>query len=303
MPVFQIEKSIEINAPAEQTRQAIQNYNVWHIWSPWFCMEPSASLTVEGNAAEPGHAYSWQGDMIGAGSMELASTNGDTDHMNLTFLKPFKSKASVRFQTTAIDNTTSRVTWQMDSSLPFFMFFMVGTMKAMIGMDYERGLKLLKEYVETGAVTSSTTIDGIVDVRALHYHGLETETGMADIAESMHRAFGEVMKTAQGKTTEHYCGAIYNDMNIKTQHCRYTAFAPVAREHASGTIGGCRALKVVHTGSYHHLGNPWATAYTCQRHEKLRPHKKIKPFELYLNDPDKVAAKDLITEVYIPVAG
>jgi len=32
----------------------------------------------------------------------------------------------------------------------FFLFFMVGFMKTMIEADYERGLKTLTEYVESG---------------------------------------------------------------------------------------------------------------------------------------------------------
>lgn len=301
MPKFHIEKSIEINAPAQQTRKAIQDYTQWEIWSPWLCMEPAARLEFEGTAATPGHAYTWQGDMVGAGRMELASIEGDTDNMDLTFIKPFKSTAKVWFDTSAIDANTSRVTWHMDSGLPFFMFFMVGTMKAMIGMDYERGLKLLKEYIETGGVTSKTEIVGVVDITELDYAGVSAECKLADIANSMQASFAKVMASASGKITEQYSGAIYHDLNIKTQNCKYTAFAPVAKSDASGSIPGCRALKVVHTGGYQHIANAWATVNTYQRHKKIKKNKKIAPFEFYINDPAEVPAKDLVTEIYMPV--
>jgi len=301
MPKFHIQRSIEINAAPAKVRAAIHDYQQWVTWSPWLCMEPDAKLEFEGTAATPGHAYSWDGEMVGAGRMQLASIDGATDHMDLTFLRPFKSSAKVKFETTGIDDNTTRVTWHMDSGLPFFMFFMVGTMKAMIGMDYERGLKLLKEYVETGEVTSNTEIIGVVDMPAVHYAGISGDSKLNNISQSMQRVFEKLMTQTEGKITEEYVGTIYNSMNIKSQHCEYTAFAPVNETDASGSITACRALKVIHTGSYQHLGNAWSTANNYQRHKKMKTNKQVPPFEFYMNDPSTVAAKDLITEIYLPV--
>lgn len=301
MPKFKIERSIDINAPAARVRSAIQDYGQWSVWSPWLCMEPSATVICSGTAATTGHAYSWEGDMVGSGRMELVAIDGTTDNMDLTFLKPFKSTAKVAFETVALDADNTRVTWHMDSGLPFFLFFMVGTMKAMIGMDYDRGLKMLKEYVETGVVTSATEIVGVVDVPAITYAGVSADSALPNISESMGQTFPQLMKMTEGITTADYAGVIYHSMNIKTGHCSYTAFAPVDETAATGSIVTCKALKVVHTGSYQHLGNAWSTANSYLRHKKLKKNKQIHPFELYQNDPQNVAASELITEVYLPV--
>ena len=301
MPKFNVEKLITIDATEAKVRGAIQDFAQWETWSPWLCMEPQAQLTVEGPAATVGHAYEWTGDMVGAGRMELAEIDGNTDKMNLTFLRPFKSTAKVELETTALSETQTRVTWRMQSGLPFFMFFMVNTMKAMIGMDYERGLKLLKEYTETGAVTSRTEVLGIVDVAATDYIGITADTELKGISESMESTMPRVMEQVTGKETQSFTGAIYHKLDIKTQQCRYTAFAPVNKPDATGTIATCRALKLIHTGSYQHLGNAWSTANTWQRHHKLKKNKQVDPFEYYVNDPAQVASKDLKTEVYLPV--
>jgi len=303
MPKFKIEKSIEINAPAARVRSAIQDYQQWSTWSPWLCMEPEASIDCQGVAATVGHTYSWEGHMVGVGRMELTEIVDNIDKMHLTFLKPFKSTASVEFETTEIDADTTQVNWRMDSGLPFFLFFMVGTMKTMIGMDYDRGLRLLKEYVETGAVTSKTEIIGIVDAPAINYAGVSGASDLADISESMQQSFTQLENLTEGKTTDDYAGAIYTNMNLKNQHCQYTVFAPVDDTTASASIKSCRALKVVHTGSYQHLGNAWATANTWQRHKKLKRSKRPHPFELYRNNPEHVAASELVTEIYLPVNG
>ena len=312
MPKFHIERSIDINAPAHQARAVIQDYQQWEIWSPWLCMEPTASLEIEGTAATPGHAYSWTGDMVGAGRMELSAIDGESDLMDLTFIKPFKSTAKVKFVTTAIDAGKTRVTWHMDSGLPIFLFFMIGTMKAMIGMDYERGLKLLKEYVETGTVTSHTEIVGEVNAPTTHYAGVSAESQLQSLSQSMQQTFPKVMALVEDKSTltegkatkatrGAMCGAIYHRMDIKSQRCEYTAFASVDEDDATGSIPDCRALKVIHTGSYHHLGNAWSTVNSYQRHRKLKLNKQVAPFEFYMNDPEKVASKDLVTEIYLPI--
>ena len=76
-------------------------------------------------------------------------------------------------------------------------------------------------------------------------------------------------------------------------------------QHASfeglGSIEPCRALKVIHKGSYNHLGNGWSTAMAHQRYKKLRPLKAQCPFEFYPNDPGTTPEDELVTEIFIPV--
>ena len=301
MPKFKVEESIDINATANKVRSAIQDYQQWPAWSPWLCMEPEASLQYEQTAATIGHAYSWEGDMVGAGRMEFAEIDGDIDRMDLAFLRPFKSQAKVEFETTELDTENTRVTWRMDSSLPFFLFFMVGKMKSMIGMDYDRGLKMLKEYIETGTVTSKTEVAGIVEMPAIPYVGVSSESTLKNISASMHKTIPKLAALSDGKTTQDVCGAIYSKMDITNRHCAYTVFAPVNAADATGEIASCKALKVVHTGDYQHLGTAWATANTYQRHHKIKANKNVHPFEIYTNDPKVVPAKDLVTEIYLPV--
>ena len=57
----------------------------------------------------------------------------------------------------------------MKSQLPFFLFWMVKKMKVYIGMDYERGLKMLKDYLETGLVPSAIKIDPNSKIQSQHY--------------------------------------------------------------------------------------------------------------------------------------
>ncbi len=310
MPAYHIQRSLLIDASEAKVRSAIENFAEWPKWSPWLCMEPDTKLEYRGEPGQPGHGYSWEGEVVGAGGMEIIRNQGSSLDMQLNFLKPFKSEAQVAFEIEPRGDALTEVTWHMDGKMPFFLFFMIGTMKTMIGMDYERGLRMLKEYIETGEVKSKTEFSGIVDVPACSYLGVEAECSIDQIGDSMSKTMPQVHQLA----TEAGCeivgppGAIYSEFDIKAQHCEYAAIIPVKQaKQASGAVVGtiepCRALKIVHRGSYEHLGNAWSTAMSHQRYKKLKAHKSQAAFEFYLNDPSETPEAELLTEVFVPLRG
>ncbi|MCA9175037.1 MAG: SRPBCC family protein [Planctomycetales bacterium] len=308
MPAIHVERSIRISSAADRVRDSIADFHQWPAWSPWLCSEPSAKLEFFGAPGEIGHGYRWDGQLVGAGGMTIASVDDGRLQMDLEFLRPFKSKAQVMMRAHAIGDAETQVDWHMDSKLPFFLFFMTGMMKTMIGMDYERGLKMLKEYLETGAVNSKTELVGVVNFEGLNFVGVETRCSMAEIGESMHETLPAAHRVATdaGLQMNGPPGAIYHTFDPKGQQCHYTAMVPVesTRQVAGaveGTIDACRALKVVHTGSYQNLGNAWSTAMCAQRSLKLKPHKRLRPFELYVSDPCETPEEQIVTEIYLPL--
>lgn len=316
MPAFHVTASTLIDAPIERVHDIIGDFASWPNWSPWLCLEPSALVEYQGEAGTVGHGYRWEGQKVGSGNMVWASVAPTVLNAKLEFLKPFKSKADVGFNLHSQGQQT-RVEWWMDSSLPFFLFFMVRTMKGMIRMDYVRGLAMLKDWVETGQVPASMHAEGVVNLPATHYMGVERSVSMDDIATDMHSAFTELtQQLRESNVTE--AGnpfAVYRKMDMAKNACDYTAAMPVALPNANANAeGGAgnvglvqreipegRAYKVVHKGPYRHLGNAWSLAMSDIRHGKLKASKQHKPFECYLNDPDHTADNDLVTEIYVPL--
>lgn len=310
MPAYHVERSIRIDANDSQVRPAIEDFSEWPKWSPWLCMEPTAKVNVFGTPGQTDHGYDWDGDLVGAGAMKMASIDPRQQKMDLEFLRPFKSKAKVMIEIKPISDSETQVNWHMDGKMPFFLFFMIGMMKTMIGMDYARGLKMLKEYVETGAVNSKVEIVGIVDVPRAHYLGVEARCTMDEIGESMGQTLPAAHKCATGNQIEMQGppGALYHTVDLKQQNCHYTAIVQTKSLAEidgvkAGTIAPCKALKVIHTGDYQHLGNAWSTAMAYQRHQKLKPLKSQCAFELYPNDPGDTPVENWITEVFVPVKG
>ena len=140
MPKMQIVKKKHINAPVSKVYDIVSDMSSWSKWSPWLIMDPEAVVDV----AEDNQSYSWEGKRVGSGHMAISnqSANEAVDY-DLTFITPWKSTAKVRFETREKDGGTE-VSWHMNSSLPWFLFWMKKSMVAYVGQDYERGLSLLK---------------------------------------------------------------------------------------------------------------------------------------------------------------
>lgn len=311
MPAISTQASIEIAAPVAKVHSAIVNFLTWPIWSPWLYVEPDATVEYRGTIGEVGHGYDWSGQKVGAGGMTLTQTAGGQVDCDLQFLKPFKSSARVRFDLQEVSEGLTRVTWHMDSQLPIFFFFMTGTMSGMIRSDYRRGLAMLKDYVEEGEVHSRCTIEGVVNVEAVDYVGYTATMPMSHITETMKTSFGHLYSgsktgafVSNGKP---FC--IYGRMNYKRDTATYTAAVPASgvaslvAPLAAGQRPACSALKAVHVGPYHHLGNAWAMLIGESRHRKLRLRKSRPPFECYCDDAETTPAMDLVTELFLPLRG
>ncbi len=322
MPKFNVQQAIEINAPLPQIRSILSDFRQWPTWSPWLCAEPDCTLTYTGSANSQGHGYTWQGDVVGSGNMQLTKLSDTALDMGLTFLKPWKSVADVSFELESLDSKNTRVHWLMQSKLPFFMFFMTSTFSAMIGADYRRGLMMLKEYAETGSVASCNTFDGVVSIDRANYAGISGSAAITEVGSAIQNTMyslesQEVAKSALDKPQ--YL-TVYNKVNIKLQQCTFTS-AVIVDENSNlenqtqdqtsnqnhqvklttGTIQSAQAFKVTHTGSYENLGNAWSSAMAHVRARKLKQDKNNPPFERYINDPASTPAEQLITEILIPL--
>ncbi len=304
MSKMQVKRSINIEAPLFKIYKVISNFNDWQPWSPWLLMEPEVRVTVASDAK----SYEWEGKRTGSGNMKICEEieNQFIDY-DLNFLKPWKSKAKTSFHLAQEGNTT-KVTWKMDSSLPFFLFFMKKMMEAFVGSDYERGLDMLKAYVENGEVPSKIDFIGNKEFSETNWIGIKTDCSLDNIGEKMEQDFTKLNALVdQGIVSPKNTMTIYHKWDIPKGKVSYTAAVSVDEvpenlpdEITTGNIPTITSYALKHTGSYQHLGNAWATLYTMNRNKEIRYNKKVAPFEIYLNDPKSVADKDLETVIYFP---
>ena len=124
MPKMNIDKSIVIDKPISEVYSTIRDFNKWTAWSPWIITDPEAKVTV----AADNNSYEWVGPVTGEGNMKITSEKeNERIDIDLTFLKPWKSEAKVWF-IFKDEGGSTKVNWGMDSSLPFFLFWMKNMM-------------------------------------------------------------------------------------------------------------------------------------------------------------------------------
>lgn len=304
MPKTHIARSKIINAPISKVYDAVADLAQWQAWSPWLIMEPGAKVTV----ADDKQSYAWEGDRVGSGHMAITeAVQNQSVRYDLTFLKPFKSTAKVGMDVRETADGTE-VTWTMDSALPFFMFFMKKMMEAFVGMDYERGLNLLKDYVEDGKVHSKLNFIGVSDFAGCDYVGLKRTCTLDDMAK-MQADFERLGSWAaeNGLNPENmFC--IYHDFNPVKNRCIYTAALPfdirpgaIPDDFVTGSQAPTRLHSIEHIGPYEHLGNAWTTMHTMMRNKEFKAVKKYPPFETYQNSPVNTDPKDLSVRVNFAV--
>ena len=306
MPKTHVSKSIEIQAPPEKVFNTLNNFNHWSPWSPWLICEPEAMVKV----AEDAKFYEWEGKRIGSGNMQITAENPhSTIDYDLMFLKPWKSKAKVRFKLIP-EGEHTRATWIMDSSLPFFMFWMKRSMEAFIGMDFDRGLNMLKEYIEDGEVKSELKFVGKGSYPGCNYVGIKRDCTVSEVGKLMSADFDQLKDLAHANEGS-LAGepfSIYHKWDPVKQRVSYTAGFPVDNlpqnlpaGMITGSIPATETYTLRHIGPYQHLGNAWTTLMMMQRGKEFKPKKGFHPFETYVNSPEEVPASELITDIHFAV--
>lgn len=317
MPAFHISRSITIESDPITVFQTIRDFKTWPTWSPWLLCEPECKVEYQGETAEVGGGYSWDGQVVGAGEMEHSklappeskSSSGEM-HCELRFIRPWKSESKVDFFVKPIggDGEQTEVTWDMSGSLPFFLFWMKSMMIGFISMDYDRGLRMLKELIETGGIQSKTIVNGVTEIRPCSGACLSDNATLKTVGDSMGKTMSGVTSQLKraGTETSGTWMSLYDHLDVKTQSVHYMTGMqlPEGASVPSGLepfrIDPGRAMHVTHIGPYEHLGNAWAAAHQHLRAKKYKPAKRP-GFEIYVNDAADTPADELRTEVYIPI--
>lgn len=306
MPKLNVSKSIVINASPEKVFKVISDFSQWQTWSPWLIMEDGVKVNVRADKKY----YEWEGDLVGAGNMTVtAEKEFSRIDYDLMFLKPWKSQAKVAFELKEKGEETI-VTWYMDSSLPFFLFWMKKMTENFIGMDYERGLKMLKNYVEDGKVHSKLTFKGDTDFKGGKYIAINTSCSIKDMPENSKRDFTKLMTFMRENHADIMDKAmsVYHKWDMKNQKVNYSACALVSeipKDLPAGFVSGeypkTKVHAVHHLGPYQNISNAWTAQMMRQRGKVFKQSKKLHPVELYLNSPFDTDELELETEILFPI--
>ena len=147
---FRIERSLVIEAAPAQIAAHLTDFHRWRAWSPWEKLDPGMQRTYSGPSAGEGATYAWSGNGK-AGSGQMRITNAAPQHVTiaLDFIKPFKASNIAEFALRPVGGATE-VTWSMSGrqAFPHKLMGTVMNMDALVGRDFEAGLRSLKALSE-----------------------------------------------------------------------------------------------------------------------------------------------------------
>ncbi len=306
---YHVKKTKLVAASKEKAFELVADFNTWQQWSPWLCMEPDAKVSITQNGVGEGAINSWVGDLVGSGEIEhIRLLDASSIIQQIRFVKPFKSKSEVYWQFAEVKDGCE-VTWGMRGKMPFFFKFMAKKMEPWIGMDYERGLKMIKDLLEKGKIDSEVSIEGVSKLEGFNFIAIKETCPMYEVGPSMKAAFSRINDLCEKEHIESDLAfSIYHKFDFTDPDCTYSSGVPVTSnvavngEFYKEAYPSIKAVKVMFKGDYEHLGNGWAAAFSYVRYKRLKVNKTVDPIEIYLNDPHKeIDPANWLTAIYIPI--
>lgn len=287
-----VERSIEIDAPAELVKAKIPDLKFFHDhWSPWTEKDPKMKVTYTGETGEEGSSMAWVSNVkeVGKGSMTYNYTHGDTVMQTLHFDDYGDSKV---YHVVKANGNKSKVTWIMQSKNPFMaramMLFM--NMDKMIGPDFEKGLKSLKLAIETMGTAPETDFDiNEISWEPKTYFGKKEKLSFDKMQAFFGDTYGKLMKSLEKSkiTPIGAPKAIYFSFDEKTMVSEVAAVMELAKNAKLAdfdqfeTPGG----KVLHIAYYGAYENSAAAHYAMDAYMKANGLTQVSVIEEYVTDP------------------
>lgn len=301
-----INESIIIDSPKAVVYQNLINLRLWNKWSPWSCLDPDVKQEYLNNDK----SLAWDSKLIGSGKMTIVFADENTIKSELEFYKPFKSRATAMYNIEQLADYKTKVTWIMNSNLPWYMFLFKKLMIAFISKDYKRGLNRLKFLCETGAVRAKLEFeDNAKFIDGVKFAGIAGHSKMDDLASNMTKAFESVYSELhkQENIELGFACTFCDKISFINDTMDYTAGSYFSGDIKSDilqikNIPKHKAIKVQLTGRYDYLADAWTAIGVRCRALKLKPLKSIPPYEVYVNGPHNTENPDeYITEIYMPI--
>jgi len=310
MPSWSVARSIEIAAPVSKVYELIADFNTWTSWSPWLIADPQTTVQISDVPDRVGSKYSWKGEVIGQGEItHLSLEPNRLVQTDLRFIRPMQAVCKTGFQLESHGQKTL-LTWNIDGSLPWFLFWLKPAIIGGIGDDYQRGLLMIRELAERGKISSQIDNMGIETFATLRIAGIEGTTGLFEFGQSfdqmrsrLDREYREeglplegllvsVLKctTSGPQGIEFLIGRAIPDSLVLPSHSKLVEWRYPA----------CKVFHIRHTGSHEHLPNALSVADRLVKHQRLKLDKRFKLL-IHTTLPPETPADQLQTDLYLPL--
>ena len=278
MPKIPISRTQVIASPIEKVFEVLRDIHSCPDWSPWLIADPDFKLDVQNDY------YSWEGAISGSGRMDLVRDEANESiTYDLSFVKPWKSQARIHISL-AVKGDATEVTWTLEHSLSFFLFWKKKSIQAYLEVDYDRGFLMLKNLIETGSVPSHLKFLGREPSPSFVGVGIKRSGSMNGFEQDIETSYKEV----KDYYPEGQVFSVYYTWDLVRKEVAY--FIGVRLDKTPGVIPdgmelinvpGMEVYALRHRGPYSHLSNGWSAGRMHGRAKIFRQSKRFPPFEIY----------------------
>jgi uncharacterized protein YndB with AHSA1/START domain len=146
---FNVERSVQINAPADRIYDYVVEPRKWKDWSVWTRRDPQMRIVYSGPPFGMGARWSWESKKEGSGSMEFTR---EEPNQRVEYALSFpefnlRSTGAIAMQPSG---SGTRVTWTNGGDVGGnpLKHYLAAAMDHMVGPDFEQGLANLKTLAE-----------------------------------------------------------------------------------------------------------------------------------------------------------
>ena len=278
MPKIPISRTQVIASPIEKVFEVLRDIHSCPDWSPWLIADPDFKLDVQNDY------YSWEGAISGSGRMDLVRDEANESiTYDLSFVKPWKSQARIHISL-AVKGDTTEVTWTLEHSLSFFLFWKKKAIEVYLEVDYDRGFLMLKNLIETGSVPSHLEFLGREPSPSFVGVGIKRSGSMNGFEQDIETSYKEV----RDYYPEGQVFSVYYTWDLVRKEVAY--FIGVRLDKTPGVIPdgmelinvpGMEVYALRHRGPYSYLSNGWSAGRMHGRAKIFRQSKRFPPFEIY----------------------
>ncbi|MBF2735696.1 MAG: SRPBCC family protein, partial [Betaproteobacteria bacterium AqS2] len=257
-------------------------------------------------ALQAGGWHSWDSPKIGTGKL----TNAELDAprraiQRLEFVKPFKSQAKVTWTFADDGQGGTKVTWRIDSGMPFVMRWMNRRMVRWLRSDFGCGLLRLRHLIDPSQPTMKFSFDGPCERPALRCVGRAFKGSIEDMKKEMGQHFDALSKLRKEG------GAVVTrtdsfDQGNETIAVTYGVEPAEGASPPAGAapfeVAGGKYHKVTCTGSYDYMEYAWHQSFGSVQMNKHKFDKSRQGYELYVKGPAETDGPDgYVTEILLPI--
>ncbi|MEN8227498.1 MAG: GyrI-like domain-containing protein [Bacteroidota bacterium] len=290
----EVSAEVEIALEPSKIFSKVASFKNRDVWDPWVASDSTTSVTIESKSGYVGSTYSWDGERLGSGRMEVISVTENEYIKSSLWFGEVESPSLVEWTFEPVEGGT-HVVWSFtqETTYPIGRLGMIFG-KIFLMKSFETGLTSLKECLENMPQSMSSlgpiSIAIQQPIEAMVAEGAGT---METIGEQLGILYGKIMMEV-GKQQLDVIGAPfvhYLDYDETNGHSNYVAGIPVLKtgensgEVYSISYDEMKVVQAMHTGPYEEFTKSYDLLDQYMQSNSLDMTGEA--FEFYLTDPGR----------------